>query len=296
MDQLEMLLKEIRLLCAAVVVAMAAATAGVAWAQTPATGAQPESTAAGQPAPSAGGSQALSLGGGGGQEYVIGPEDVVDVNVVGQPDHTRARVYTDGSIQVALIGRVNASGRTPKQLGADIAAALKAGGYYADPVVSVEVVGYSSRYVTVLGSVAQPGLVPINRTYRLSELLARVGGVREGAADYLIVRPESGPEKRYIVDKLAAGDASQDPQVHAGDKIFIPPAEMFYITGQVKSPGTYPIKTDMTIAQAIARGGGLTDSGSDKKVGVTRAGKKVKMAPTEKVQPGDILDIGERLF
>jgi polysaccharide export outer membrane protein len=230
------------------------------------------------------------------EEYIIGPEDVVEVEVVGQPDRSRVRVYTDGTIQMNLVGKMTAAGKTPRQLGTDIAAALKAGGYFADPVVNVEVVGFSSRYVTVLGAVGSPGLVPINRPYRLSEVMARVGGVREGAADYIIVRPETGPEKRYNVEKLASGDSSQDPMVAAGDKIFAPTAEVFYLTGQVKSPGTYPIKTDMTIAQAIARGGGLTDSGTDKNVKVTRGGKTMKLRPTDKVEPGDVLLINERLF
>jgi polysaccharide biosynthesis/export protein len=230
------------------------------------------------------------------EEYIIGPEDVVEVEVVGQPDRSRVRVYTDGTIQMNLVGKMTAAGKTPRQLGTDIAAALKTGGYFADPVVNVEVVGFSSRYVTVLGAVGSPGLVPINRPYRLSEVMARVGGVREGAADYIIVRPETGPEKRYNVEKLASGDSSEDPMVAAGDKIFAPTAEVFYLTGQVKSPGTYPIKTDMTIAQAIARGGGLTDSGTDKNVKVTRGGKTIKLRPTDKVQPGDVLLINERLF
>jgi polysaccharide biosynthesis/export protein len=230
------------------------------------------------------------------EEYIIGPEDVVEVEVVGQPDRSRVRVYTDGTIQMNLVGKMTAAGKTPRQLGTDIAAALKTGGYFADPVVNVEVVGFSSRYVTVLGAVGSPGLVPINRPYRLSEVMARVGGVREGAADYIIVRPETGPEKRYNVEKLASGDSSEDPMVAAGDKIFAPTAEVCYLTGQVKSPGTYPIKTDMTIAQAIARGGGLTDSGTDKNVKVTRGGKTIKLRPTDKVQPGDVLLINERLF
>lgn len=229
-------------------------------------------------------------------EYVIGPEDVVEVEVVGQPDHSRARVYTDGTIQVNLVGRVTAAGKTPRQLGSEIAASLKTGGYYANPAVNVEVVGFSSRYVTVLGAVGSPGLVPINRPYRLSEVMARVGGVREGAADFIVVRSESGPEKRYNVEKLSSGDSSQDPMVAAGDKIFAPNAEVIYVTGQVKSPGTVPIKTDMTIAQAIARTGGLTDSGTDRRVKVTRGGKTLKLDANSKVEPGDVLLINEKLF
>ena len=228
-------------------------------------------------------------------EYVLGPEDVVEVEVVGTSDRTRARIYSDGSIQVNLIGRITAAGRTPRELGAEIARTLKAGGYYAEPIVNVEVSGYASRYVTVLGSVVSPGLVPINRPYRLSEILARVGGVRDGAADYLIVRPENGEEKRYDVEKIASG-AVEDPVVAAGDKIFSPPAELIYVNGQVNSPGSFPIKTGMTIAQAIAKAGGLTESGTDKKVKVRRGDKSLKLGPSDKVEAGDVLTISERLF
>src|SRR5258707_408758 len=84
-------------------------------------------------------------------EKCIGPEDTIEIEVVGQPDRTRARVYTDGSVQMNLVGRVSAAGRTPRELGAQVAAALKTGGFYANPVVNVEVVGFASRYVTVLG-------------------------------------------------------------------------------------------------------------------------------------------------
>lgn len=230
-------------------------------------------------------------------EYVLGPEDVIEVEVVGQPDKLRARVYTDGSIQLNLVGKLEATGKTPKELGAEIAAALRAGGFYANPVVNVEISSYASRYVTVLGAVGNPSLVPINRPYRLSEILARVGGVRAEAADYLIVRPEAdGPEKRYLIDQLAVGGVDKDPFVTPGDKIYAPVAEVFYVSGQVNSPGPFAIKTDLTVRQAIARAGGLTASGSDKKVEVTRDGKKTKLKPDARVEPGDVLVVGERLF
>jgi polysaccharide export outer membrane protein len=230
------------------------------------------------------------------QEYVLGPEDVVEIDVLGTNDKTRGRIYTDGTLQVNLVGKVTAAGKTPRELGAELGKLLKAGGYYAEPVVSVDIVGFASRYVTVLGAVGSPGLVPINRPYRLSEILARVGGVREGAADYLVVRSETGPEKRYDVEKLASGAVDQDPFVSPGDKIFSPPAEILYISGQVHSPGAIPIRAGMTIGQAIARAGGLTDSGSDKHVKVKRGGKELKLESEAKVEPGDVLTISERLF
>lgn len=229
-------------------------------------------------------------------EYLVGPDDVIDIEVVGQPDRARAHVYSDGTIQMNLVGKIMASGKTTRQLGAEIAAALKAGGYFANPTVNIEVSSYASRYVTVLGAVGQPGLVPINRAYKLSEIMARVGGPQERGADYLIVRPENGPEKRYALDKLAIGDPSQDPYVTPGDKIYVPIAEVYYISGQVNSPGTLPMKTGMTLREAIARAGGLGEAGTDKGILVTRAGKTAKMDANTKVEPNDVIVVRERLF
>jgi polysaccharide export outer membrane protein len=281
------------ILCVAVAVSFTAA----AQRATPRAGSAPAVPAVAPPVVPA---QGAAPGGGQGDtsaaEYVIGPEDTIEIEVVGQPNRTRARVYTDGTVQLDLIGRVSAAGRTPRELATQLAAALKSGGFYANPVINVEVVGFASRYVTVLGQVVTPGLVPINRAYHLSEILARVGGARESAAEYLVVRPEKGAEKHYSIKKLSAGDPADDPLVTPGDKIFAPSAEVFYISGQVKSPGTFPIREGMTIAQAIARGGGLTDSGNGKRVSVTRGGKTLKLAATEIVQPEDVLVVGEKLF
>ena len=266
-------------------VCLVLATAPSAFAQQPKTSAPAVVPSA--PAASAGAGQA---------EYVMGPEDVIEVEVVGQPDKTRAKVYSDGTIQMNLIGKLTVAGKTTRKLGEEIAGLLKAGGYDANPVVNVEVVSFSARYVTVLGAVGTPGLVPINRPYRLSEIMARVGGAQERGADYLLVRPENGPEQRYSIKALATGDSTQDPYVQAGDKIFIPEADVFYISGLVNQPGTFALRSDMTIRQAIARAGGLSESGTDHGILVTRAGKKMKLDPSAKVEPNDVLVVRERLF
>ena len=269
---------------------LAAAPSAFAQARKPAPPPPAAATPASAPATAAADKAA------GQAEYVVGPEDVIDIEVVGQPDKMHARVYSDGTIQMNLIGKIQAGGKTTRVLGDEIAAALKAGGYYSNPVVNIEVASYASRYVTVLGAVHQPGLVPINRPYRLSEIVARVGGVSESGADYLIVRPENGPEKRYKVDALATGESSQDPYVTPGDKIFAPAAEVFYISGSINQPGTYALRSDMTMRQAIARGGGLSESGTDHGVMVTRGGKKIKLDVSAKVEPNDVIVVRERLF
>lgn len=256
--------------------------------------AQAQSTGQSQPAA---GPAMQTVGEGTSGAYILGRDDVVEVSLLGRNDFGgRARVQADGTIQLSLIGKIIAAEHTTAELSDTVRKQLQTGGYFADPIVNVEVVSYASRYVTVLGAVGQPGLVPINRPYRLSEILARVGGVRADAADYLVVRSEKGEERHLLIRELATGDASQDPYVAAGDKIYSPVADVYYVYGQINAPGVYPLATDMTVRMAIAKGGGLTESGSDKKVEVTRGGKKTKLDIGAKLLPGDVLFIGERMF
>jgi polysaccharide export outer membrane protein len=232
------------------------------------------------------------------QAYILGPEDVVEIEVLGQADFkVRAPIGADGTIKLPYIGSMAAADKTTDQLSSDISQALVAGGYFAHPILSVEIVAYASRYVTVLGEVAAPGLVPIDRPYHLSEILARVGGVKGDAADYVVLRPHDGPERRYVISASAMGDAGQDPMVAPGDRIFSPPADLFYISGEIKAPGAYPVMTGMTLRMAIGRGGGLTDIGTDKGVKVTHADGEVdRPGLNDKIAPGDVIVIGERLF
>jgi polysaccharide export outer membrane protein len=232
------------------------------------------------------------------QGYVLGPQDVVEVDVFGQADFkVRAPIGADGSIELPYIGKVAAANKTTIQLGGDIASALEAGGFYSHPIISIQIVAYASRYVTVLGEVGTPGLVPIDRAYHLSDILARVGGVKEDAADFVMVRPADGPERRYLVSDLATGDDAQDPLVSPGDKIFSPRAALFYISGQVKAPGAYPMTTGMTLRMAIGRGGGLTDLGTDRAVKVRGAdGKVVSLTLDDQIAAGEVIVVGERLF
>jgi polysaccharide export outer membrane protein len=279
----------------AFVVTFVVGLSGPAFAQTKA--APPPASASAPETPPAAAATPPGVGETTSSAYVLGRDDVLSVSLIGRNDFGGSvRVQADGTIQLPLIGKIVAADRTTSDLSETIRKALQSGGFYADPIVNIEVSSFASRYVTVLGAVGTPGIVPLNRPYRLSEILARVGGVRDGAADYLVVRPTAGDEKHFVIRDLATGDTTQDPFVSAGDKIYAPVAEVFYIYGQVHSPGVYPLTAEMSVRMAIARGGGLTDSGSDKKVDVTRKGKKMTLDGGGKILAGDVLVINERLF
>ncbi len=230
--------------------------------------------------------------------YILGTGDVIEVTVVGREDYkARVRVQTDGTVALPLIGSLTATGKTTLQLSAEIVKALKAGGYYEKPVISVEIASYSSRYVTVLGEVGSPGLVPIDRAYRVSEILARVGGAKPSAADDVTLRRATGEELTLPIVTLATGGAKDDPYVNPGDKLFLASAKTFYIYGSVAAPGVYKVDTDMSLRKALARGGGLTPSGSEKRVKVFRNGQEMKKVDLNApVEPGDVVVVGERLF
>jgi polysaccharide export outer membrane protein len=230
--------------------------------------------------------------------YVLGPDDVVEVEVLGPAGFKqRSKIGVDGNITLPFVGAVPAAKRTSLQLGEDVKAVLEKGGFFINPIMRVEIVGYASRYVTVLGQVGSPGLVPVDRPYRLSELLARVGGVRPDAADYAEITPEKGETQKYSIKAAATGDPSQDPVVPPGARLFVRQAELVYVSGQVRAPGAFPIASEMTVRMLIAKAGGLTDIGSERSIKVThKDGKVDKPGMSGKVQPGDVVVVGERLF
>ena len=279
------MLRSLALLAASLLTALAAPVA----AQTAAP--QPVA-AAPQPAPAAPTPAVL------GEGYVVGIGDTLDIAMVGVEDFRgRVVVQQDGSIQLPYVGNIKAQDKTLLQLGREIADALERGGYYVKPAIQVTVAQITSRYVTVLGEVGTPGLVPVDRAYRASEMIARVGGLKPSGAETFYLRRENGTEIPLTLEQIARGGADADPVVNPGDKIFVPEAPTFYIYGQVNAPGTYPIQNNMNLRMALARAGGLTSLGSDKRITVVRGGEELKkFSLNDPIKDDDVIVIGERFF
>ena len=177
---------------------------------------------------------------------------------------------------------------------------LKKGGYYTNPVVHVTVTGVISRYITVFGEVGTPGPMALDRTYHLSDIVSRVGTHVGENIGTIVLTHADGSSKKYTLQDIATGGGGDgDPIMQGGDKVYVPSAatELIYLQGQVRSPGPIPLGRDMTIRDAIAHGGGLTEMGSEKKLKLFRKNAQVKdLKPETLLQPGDILEIGEKLF
>ncbi len=231
--------------------------------------------------------------------YVLGPDDSIAVQVFGQPEAgVTTRIKSDGTIVMPLIGTVKAEGQTQLELAETIKQKLIKGGFFKAPLVNVEVGSYVSKTVNVAGKVANPGVFPLDKQYTVLEVLLKSGWIREQGAGYVYLRrANGGQEIKLDAEALVRGAPDKNVILAPGDTLFVPDAETFYITGQVGHPGTFPILREMTLRQALALAGGVTASGSERKVALIRGGgKEVPAKLDDLVQKGDVYIVKERLF
>jgi polysaccharide export outer membrane protein len=247
--------------------------------------------------------------------YVIGPEDLLTITVFDEADLTnKYRVDSEGMVTFPLVGRIPASGLTIREFQDRLVERLSSG-YIKNPQVRVEMDQYKSQSVFVIGEVRTPGKIVMSGTMSLIEALALAGSPTTAASSELIVihpkkvKPgeatlpdEATDAVRTLVNikDLQVGKAGQGIVLQDGDTVFVPKAQTFYITGQVRSPGSYVLEPGMTILQAISLAGGLTERGSDRGMKIERivGGKRqeVDVTLTDTVQPNDTIVIRQRFF
>jgi polysaccharide export outer membrane protein len=236
----------------------------------------------------------------------LGPGDSVTIQVYGQPDATSVYVGDDGTISVPLAGNIPVAGRSPVDAAARVAKALKDGGYYVDPHVTIVVKEQRSQLVSVLGEVGAPGRYPINPRTTIVELLAQAGGLKPTAssAGYVLRSDDDGHVSRYAIGfngLTDIKDALPTATLLGGDSLFVPRAEHFFVLGEVSSPGTYNVEPGMSVIQAIARAGGINERGSERRIQLKRLGKNgqyqvVHVKPGDPIQADDIIRVKESIF
>jgi len=237
----------------------------------------------------------------------LGPGDSVTVQVYGQPDMTTtAYVGDDGTISVPLCGAVKVAGLSPVEASSQVAAALKSGQFLIDPQVTITVLQSHSQLVSVLGEVNKPGRYPIDPNTTVVDLLAQAGGVTELGSEviYILRDDVNGSVNRFPVNLKGFTDRRSAPPTEvlkSGDSIFVPRADQYYIYGEVANPNMYRIEPGMTVIQAIARAGGVTPRGSERRVDVRRVGKDgqnviLHSRPNDTVQTGDVIRVKESIF
>ena len=236
----------------------------------------------------------------------LGPGDSVGIQVYGQADMTTVvYVSDDGTIPVPLAGPVQVSGLSPAEAAKRIEKALKDGKFLIDPHVTLTVTVSRSQRVSVLGQVGRPGQYPIDANTTIFDLLALAGGALDtGSEDIFLLRADaSGTVQRHPINLKGLEKANgviPGQTLRGGDSILVPRAEQFYIYGEVATPNKYRVEPDMTVIQAIARAGGVTPRGSERRVEIKRmvGGKyvTVKAKLNDPVKADDVLHVKESIF
>lgn len=242
------------------------------------------------------------------EAVVLGESDQIEVVIDSYPDlKTVTRIDADGYVVLPLVGRVQVGGLSVLDAANLIETFYVNGGFIKLPTVRVETLDYQSRRVSVLGEVNRQGLVALDKAYSVAEILAKVGGINADAGDTVTIiraRPD-GSSERLTIDvgqTGGGGNATALTQVRAGDVIMVPKLPTFSVIGAVARAGTYPLRSRMTVDQALAAAGDLSTFGSRSKLKIRRAPAAggptnvIKVGPDDPVQPGDIIVVSERVF
>ena len=244
-------------------------------------------------------------------DYVLGPGDQIRIFVYQNQDLLLdARINESGTISFPLLGVIKLGGLTVSDAEKKIANGLKEGNFLKQPQVSILVMDMKANLVSVLGQVGKSGRFALGAGAggnKLSEVLAQAGGIINGGGSDIVVvtGTRDGKAFRKEIDfprVFAAKNPSEDFVLANGDSVWVDRAPIIYIYGEVNRAGAQGLQRDMTLLQALAAGGGLTQRGTQRGIRVHRrdenTGQVQVLTPdmNDKLQGGDVIYVKESIF
>jgi len=159
--------------------------------------------------------------------YVIGANDVLAINVWKEPDISRSvPVRSDGKISLPLVGELQASGQTPRQLEQEISKRLQS--YISEPEVTVIVTDSKSQRVNIMGMVTKPGAYLLTSATTVLDAIAMAGGFKDFAKQksiYVLRQAPDGTQKRIpfnYKEVIKGQNPEQNIRLQAGDTLVVP--------------------------------------------------------------------------
>ncbi|MFQ6405804.1 SLBB domain-containing protein [Methylophilus sp. 'Pure River'] len=238
-------------------------------------------------------------------DYTLGAGDYVKVVVYGDAELTReTRVSEDGVLTMPLIGEVKVGGLTTIESEKRIAEQLKRGGFIANPQVSVLVLEFMSKTVSVLGGVPKPGRYPVTRPTDVKDILAEAGGLVPDASEIItVVRGDKRSEYdlNEVIERRNVND--QDVRLTGGETIYISTRDVA-VVGQVLRPGKYGIQGGTRkISDFVALAGGATENAGEtlfftsarsgtpvtQEINIDELFRSPSSALNKDLQPGDVV-------
>ena len=248
------------------------------------------------------------------QEYRLGGGDLINVTVFQNPDFNGdRRVSENGEITFPLIGVVAVGSLTVQEAEQMIAKRLSEGRFVISPQVSIVPIEMRSSQISVIGFVSKPGRYPLDsKNTRVTDALSMAGGVIQSAptvslngGDIVVLKGQrDGQSFSKTIDLkeiFLKGNDEMNLLVSGGDTLYVGRAPQYYVYGEVQRPGVYKIETGMTVRQALAQAGGLTQRGSQNGIQIYRKNSEeqetvLKPDLDQTIQDNDTLFFKQSIF
>jgi len=246
-----------------------------------------------------------------GQEpdYVLGPDDVIAIAVANHPELSMTmQIMPDGKIAFPEVGELRAAGKTPRDLAAELQAALEKQRNNVQVVVTV--VTPKSLRVRVVGAVKAPGVYDYRRGMRALDLVALAGGLtaRPARVRARILSTDGTVRELKVSDAIQKPESEANAALNVDDLLLLdesdPVANMAYVLGRVNKPGAYDLGDQgKPLLSVLAQAGNPTDDAALSKCTIIRgdtqiavdllptlvAGKSDDPARDIILQPGDMV-------
>jgi len=198
----------------------------------------------------------------------IGLNDLISVAVYDAPELSRTiRVSAEGAIRLPMLKqRIQAEGLLPSELEGRIATALKEERLIVDPFVTVTVVEYNSRPISVMGAVRKPITFQAMGQVTLLDALARAEGLApEAGQEILLTRAPATDGAAGLVERIRVkslineADPAANVKLTGGEEIRVPEAARLFVVGNVKKPGAFVLQdaAEGSVLKAVALAEGL---------------------------------------
>ena len=205
-------------------------------------------------------------------DYVLGPGDELRIRVWGQVNFSaNVRVDRSGEVYLPQIGQVHVAGMPFSQLDAHLRSAVSR--VYRNFDLTVDVGQIRAIQVYLSGAARRPGVYTVSSLATLVDALFASGGPSaSGSFRHILLRRGGADVTDFdLYSLLVHGDKSKDVTLQNGDVLFIPPAgAQVAITGSVKNPAIYELRTGETLADAVADAGGASAVAAQARVSIER--------------------------
>jgi protein involved in polysaccharide export with SLBB domain len=208
--------------------------------------------------------------------YVVGPEDQLNVNVYGKSlANWKLEVSPDATINIPGIGVMGVSGKTIEQVTAQIKSKLAANNYAIGQGTSVAVSLGNIRSIKVIiaGQVVRPGTYTLPSLATVFNALYASGGPADNGTfrQIAVIRNNRVIRRLDVYDFLTKGEEKDNIGLQDQDIIQVPTYKTrIELAGEVKIPGLFEVLPGESIGQVIGYAGGFTDQAYTARIKVSR--------------------------